>query len=183
MTKHRASSLWTDVCSVDRPYWSEEWKALGLGATLVEGPAINNLFFVQMGFGVDQHGSDDATKAALRAVRNAIEFNSIPGVIAHLPGGRREMLIHVKLGVPEKKGDAGGIMPLDLLQVAKVFPYGRLLPMEVVVGGLTFPTGRVVEELGDKDDLAVCVAACVSIGYNDGSSNVTHKKFPTRDGY
>ena len=55
-----------------------------------------------MGFGVDQHGNDarnasgsggGATKAAGRAVRNAIEFNSIPGVIEAVPGGRSEMLI------------------------------------------------------------------------------------------
>lgn len=40
--------------------------------------------FVQMGFGVDQHGNGNnagATKASVRAVRNAIEFNSIPGII------------------------------------------------------------------------------------------------------
>ena len=65
-----------------RPVWSEEWKRLGLGATCVDTPTFPpNLFFVQIGFGVDQHGDrTDATKAAIRAVRNAIEFNSIPGV-------------------------------------------------------------------------------------------------------
>jgi len=84
--------------------WSDEWKSLGLGARLPQDDdsRITNLLFVQMGFGVDQHGNDDknssgsgggATKAALRAVRNAIEFNSIPGVIEAVPGGRAEMLI------------------------------------------------------------------------------------------
>ena len=53
---------------------------------------------------------------------------------------------------------------MDLSHVSKVFPYGRLLPIEVCVGGLTFPTGRIVEELGDSDDLGNCVVACVSIG-------------------
>ena len=53
-------------------FWSEEWKALGLGAKLVDEPKFPaNLFFVQLGFGVDQHGTNDATKAAIRAVRNA----------------------------------------------------------------------------------------------------------------
>ena len=85
--------------------WSDEWKALGLGARLPKdnNSRITNLLFVQLGFGVDQHGNDDrngnggsgegATKAAVRAVRNAIEFNSIPGVIEAVPGGREEMLI------------------------------------------------------------------------------------------
>jgi len=69
--------------------WSEEWESLGLGARLPKpGSRLTNLMFVQMGFGVDQHGNDGssgsgggATKAACRAVRNAIEFNSIPGII------------------------------------------------------------------------------------------------------
>ena len=68
--------------------WSEEWRSIGLGARLpIPGSLLTNLLFVQMGFGVDQHGNDGnsgsgggATKAAVRAVRNAIEFNSIPGI-------------------------------------------------------------------------------------------------------
>lgn len=152
---------------------------------------ITNLLFVQTGFGIDQHGhrdSDGATKAAVRAVRNAIEFNSIPGVIEAVPGGRTEMLIQVKLGVPPNhNGAAEPMEPLavDLNSVAKVFPYGRLLPMQVVVGGLSFSTGRIVQELGDVDDVAVCVAACVSIGYDNGerSTEGTHKTYSTQDGY
>ena len=83
--------------------WSEEWKKLGLGAARLpkdDDSRITNLLFVQVGFGVDQHGNDKsggsgdgATKASVRAVRNAIEFNSIPGVIEAVPGGREEMLI------------------------------------------------------------------------------------------
>ena len=84
--------------------WSDEWKACGLGARLPKDndAQLTNLLFVQMGFGVDQHGNDTsniggsgggATKAAVRAVRNAIEFNSIPGIVEAVPGGRSEMLI------------------------------------------------------------------------------------------
>ena len=182
----------------DRPSWSEEWKSLGLGATLRDEPAFPpNLFFVQLGFGVDQHGQDDATKAAIRAVRNAIEFNSIPGVISHIPGGRAKMLIHVKLGVPslasktDQAKDASQPLPVDALQVAKVFPYGQLLPLEITLGGISFHTGRVVEELGDTNDVGVCVAACVSLGYGEApdadstgiSTTTLHKTFNTKDGY
>lgn len=146
--------------------WSEEWKRLGLGARLPKaGSELNQLLFVELGFGVDQHGSpkDGATKAAVRAVRNAIEFNSIPGAITAIPGGREEMLIQVKLGVPRAE-DSDEPLHVDLSHVAKVFPYGRLLPIEVVVGGLSFPTGRIVQELGDTDDIGICVTACISIG-------------------
>jgi len=163
-----------------------------------------------MGFGIDQHGRpDDATKAAVRAVRNAIEFNSIPGVITHLPGGRHEMLIHVKLGIPllsssllsmpsnsANKNDEElnnnrhplQLMHVDVLEVAKVFPYGKLLPIELSVGGLCFHTGRVVEELGDTNDVGVCVAACVSLGYGESMesknrSTTVHATYNTKDGY
>ncbi len=191
--------------------WSEEWKKLGLGARIPKpGSTMTNLLFVQIGFGVDQHGNDDettkkqdekkdsisnsgnsggATKAAVRAIRNAIEFNSIPGVIETVPGGRSEMLISVKLGVPTKRNSENEPMYVDLNEVAKVFPYGRLLPIEVVVGGLSFHTGRIVRELGDVDDLAVCVAACVSIGYDNGerieegfNKHKGHKTYDTKDG-
>jgi len=172
----------------NRPAWSEEWKRLGLGATLVDYPTFPaNLFFVQTGFGVDQHGEDDATKAAVRAVRNAIEKNSIPGVITHLPGGRSSMLIHVKLGIPTGENSTEPL-PIDPLQIAKVFPYGKLLPFEICVGGLSFHTGRVVEELGDTNDKAIFVAACVSVGYGDrddssDGKSTQHKTYNTKDGY
>lgn len=51
----------------------------------------------------------------------------------------------MKLGVPTQRG-SNKPMEVDLNEVAKVFPYGRLLPMEVVVGGLSFSTGRIVRE-------------------------------------
>ena len=196
-----------DQGAFEKPSWSEEWKRLGLGADLVEdnGSSSNsdddernkyfpsNLFFVQLGFGVVQHGDRHrhgfATKAAIRAVRNAIEFNSIPGVIDHIPGGRKEMLIHARLGVPSSNNNNNKTTndAIDALEVAKVFPYGRLLPIEVVRGGLDFRSGRVVEELGDQDDVGICCVACVSIGYNtkdDGwatSDHTTHNT--TNDGY
>lgn len=158
--------------------WNEEWKAIGLGARLPKpGSKMTNLLFVQTGFGVDQHGDrqkDGGTKAAVRAVRDAIEFNSIPGMMEAVPGGRKEMLIHVKLGVPPKEDGGNMPIPVDLSEIAKVFPYGRLMPIDVVVGGLLFPTGRVVKELGDVDDVAICVAACISIGYD-----IADKKKPS----
>ena len=147
--------------------WSEEWRRAGLGATreAAGGTAsLNRLMFVQCGFGCDQHGDrtgeSGATKAAVRACRNAIEFNSIPAMVDHVPGGGHNMLIQLRLGVPTG-------YEVDLDTVAATFPYGRLLPIEMVEGGLTFSSGRVVAELGDQDDTAVVVNAAVSIGYHD----------------
>lgn len=108
------------------------------------------------------------------------------------------MLIHVKLGVPPLASktnvpqDASTPLPVDVLQIAKVFPYGQLLPLEIVLGGISFHTGRVVEELGDTNDVGVCVAACVSLGYgetvdsddgDDARGKTLHKTFNTKDGY
>jgi uncharacterized protein (TIGR02058 family) len=193
---HRSLSSWSGSDKSSRPVWSEEWKRLGLGAELMDSPAFpKNLFFVQMGFGVDQHGDNTATKAAIRAVRNAIEFNSIPGVISHLPGGRNEMLIHVKLGIPPTTKDSSEPLSIDIMEVAKVFPYGKLLPFEICVGGLSFHTGRIVTELGDENDEGICVAACISLGYGDdddgdGDDNddardqsKKHRTYNTKDGY
>eukprot|EP00985_Skeletonema_marinoi_P030187 scaffold30976_cov80-Skeletonema_marinoi.AAC.1 len=57
------------------------------------------------------------------------------------------------------------------------------MPIQTVVGGLTFNTGRIVRELGDVDDLAVCVAACVSIGYDSGErgGEEIHAMHDTKD--
>ena len=56
----------------------------------------------------DQHGdreSGGGTKAAVRACRNAIEFNSIPCIQDLVPGGRPNMKIKIRLGVPAEAGE------------------------------------------------------------------------------
>lgn len=39
-------------------------------------------------------------KAARRACRNAIEFNSLPSMGELIPGGKGNMKLHVKIGTP-----------------------------------------------------------------------------------
>lgn len=59
-------------------------------------------------------------------------------VLTHLwscTGGRKNMLINVKLGVPEG-------YDVDVDQVRATFPYGRLLPVQINRGGLTYNCGR-----------------------------------------
>ena len=72
---------------------------------------MSRVLFVQVGMGIDQHGQD-ATKAAVRAVRNAIERNSIPCIKSVVPGGSYDAVkVHVKLGVPfpDQRIDAAAI--------------------------------------------------------------------------
>eukprot|EP00873_Tetraselmis_striata_P025279 jgi/Tetstr1/445543/TSEL_033317.t1 len=159
-----------------------EEKLIALAKADAGVETLNRLLFVQTGFGCDQHGDREvkgATTAAVRACRNAIEFNSIPGIIEAVPGGRKNMIVHVKLGVPSE-------YHVDVNEVAKVFPYGKLLPIDTVAGGLTYGCGRVVPELGDLDDTAIVVCAAVSIGYHQAEevpSAAGHKTWDTRDGH
>jgi uncharacterized protein (TIGR02058 family) len=90
--------------------------------------------------GADQHGQD-ATKAAVRACRNAIEFNSIPSIKALVPGGYDAMKLHIQIGAP-----AGA--ELDLDKVRAVFPYGNIVdPIDVCVGGLVAKSGIAIPEM------------------------------------
>ena len=119
---------------------------------------MEQLLFVECGFGCDQHGQD-ATKAVVRACRNAIEFNSIPSISRIVPGGYDAMKLHVQIGVPAPAAD------IDLQRVAAVFPYGTLLPVVVEHGGLKARSGIALPAMGDKNDDMIVAVACVSVGY------------------
>lgn len=120
---------------------------------------MEQILFIEVGFGNDQHGQD-ATKAAVRACRNAIEFNSIPSIRELVPGGYDGMKLHVQLGLPAACVDA-----VDLGAVAAVFPYGRLLPIAVEPGGLLARSGIALREMGDRNDEMIIAVACVTVGY------------------
>eukprot|EP00542_Grammatophora_oceanica_P003798 CAMPEP_0194053236 /NCGR_PEP_ID=MMETSP0009_2-20130614/48866_1 /TAXON_ID=210454 /ORGANISM="Grammatophora oceanica, Strain CCMP 410" /LENGTH=101 /DNA_ID=CAMNT_0038701205 /DNA_START=83 /DNA_END=384 /DNA_ORIENTATION=- len=80
---------------------------------------VNTILFVECGFGNDSHGQS-ATKAAVRACRNSIEFNSIPSVGKLVPGGYDGLKLDVILAIPPSYQST-----LDLDEVRKVFPYGE----------------------------------------------------------
>ncbi|KAL5841489.1 hypothetical protein ACOSQ3_012092 [Xanthoceras sorbifolium] len=120
-----------------------------------------NLLFVEMGVGYDQHGQD-VTAAAMRACRDAISSNSIPAFRrGSIPGvSFEQMKLLIKLGVPHS------LHPLlDIEKVKSVFPYGKILNVEVVDGGLICSSGVHVEEMGDKNDDCYIVNAAVYVGY------------------
>ena len=112
--------------------------------------------FIETGVGADQHGQD-ATKACVRACRNAIEFNSIPCLESVIPGGKANLKLAVQLGTPFPA-------TVDLERVAAVFPYGRMT-IEVAEGGLNCRSGIVLEELGDANDDFLIAVAAVTVGY------------------
>ena len=124
---------------------------------MTEQPHVPNVILVECGFGNDSHGQN-ATKAAKRACRNAIEFNSI-SIKKIVPGGYDAMKLNVILAVPKKYQDS-----LDLDEVATTFPYGEV-NFVIQDGGMIAPSGRVIESLGDKNDDMLIVCAAVQVGY------------------
>ncbi|KAJ4846878.1 hypothetical protein Tsubulata_011885 [Turnera subulata] len=126
-----------------------------------ESNAPMKLLFVEMGVGYDQHGQD-VTAAAMRACKDAISSNSIPAFRrGSIPGvSFGEMKLQLKLGVPHSLQQS-----LDIERVKSVFPYGEILNVEVVDGGLICSSGVLVEEMGDKNDDCYIVNAAVYVGY------------------
>lgn len=106
-------------------------------------------FVVELGTGVDLHGGD-ATKAAVRAVHDALGHVSLSGLrsVAGL-GDPGQMEIEVYLGVPD------GADPVDVGQVAAAFPFGSV-HVQVERGGLRAPGGR-------SDDFVTMVNAAIHV--------------------
>jgi uncharacterized protein (TIGR02058 family) len=107
----------------------------------------------EMGMGVDVHGKD-ATKAAKRAVSDAIRHSSL-GFFRMLGKTANDMFVDVTIGVP----DPGGV---DAAAVAKELPYGTVT-VTAVKGGLEIPA----ESGGD----AIIIAnAAVIVSLDDGTA-------------
>jgi uncharacterized protein (TIGR02058 family) len=107
-----------------------------------------------MGLGVDLVG-EDATKAARRAVREAIGRTSLPGVRGLIPSGdRADMRVDVTVAVP-------GHEAVDRDAVAGEFPYGRVT-VTPLPGGLRMPNGT---DAGPGEDHLICAVAVVAVGW------------------
>eukprot|EP00257_Ricinus_communis_P018253 XP_015576916.1 LOW QUALITY PROTEIN: uncharacterized protein LOC8259216 [Ricinus communis] len=149
------------------PFSRQVIKATTVMESEQSGTSVDNtggpmkLLFVEMGVGYDQHGQD-ITVAAMRACRDAISSNSIPafrrGSIPGVTFG--QMKLQIKLGVPQSLQKF-----LDIERVKSVFPYGEILNVEVVDGGLICSSGVYVEEMGDKNEDCYIVNAAVYVGY------------------
>ena len=94
---------------------------------------MRQVLFVELGMGVDLRG-EDATKAAVRAVRDAIGRNAVPGMAALLQGGGKRMAVLVRLAAPVEAG------PIDRAQVIAALPAGEV-SVEIVPGGMLAPNG------------------------------------------
>lgn len=119
---------------------------------------MNKIMFIEIGMGIDLHGQN-VTKAAVRAVQNAIHHNSMPGLRSVLPGNDlKNMKVNVKLAIPADKES------LDLNVVKSEIPYGQV-SVEVIDGGMLTSSGVVLADKEDKNDLVYVVIASVEVGY------------------
>ena len=108
----------------------------------------------EMGMGVDVHGRD-ATKAARRAVSDAIRHSSV-GFFRMVGKTANDMFVDVTVGVP----DPGAV---DTSAVAKELPYGTVT-VTAVKGGLEVPA-----ESGS--DAIIIANAAVVVSLDDNASS------------
>jgi uncharacterized protein (TIGR02058 family) len=104
----------------------------------------------EFGMGVDVHG-EDATRAACRAVSDAIRHSSLP-LFRDLreQGGR--MLVDVTVGVPDPSAVKTDVVKREL-------PHGEVT-IRPVAGGLKVP---------GSDTIIACAAITVSVEYPEGA--------------
>lgn len=107
---------------------------------------MQQVLFIELGMGADLHGQDP-TKAAIRAVRDAIGRNYLPGMRALVEQDPSRMKVNVRVGVPTEPE------AVDREAVRAVLPYGEVT-VEVDRGGLLTP-GRTA----DQDSILVAVVA------------------------
>jgi len=101
---------------------------------------------LEMGTGNDLHGGD-YTKAALRAVQDAIHHSSL-AMIRSLGVDARKMQVEVTIGVQQPE-------MVDAEKVKASLPHGTVT-VRVVKGGLDVPDD-------ERDDVAVIASAAVAV--------------------
>ncbi|MEO0729304.1 MAG: Lin0512 family protein [Pseudomonadota bacterium] len=110
---------------------------------------------LEIGMGTDIRGTDP-TKAACRALRDALWHNTIS--VAPLMGkAPEEMIVDVRIGVPRPS-------EVDASEVLKVMPYGKG-SVEVVEGGL-----EIVNDAGTDSTLIAHACAIVSLDLPERSA-------------
>ena len=105
-------------------------------------------FILEMGAGNDLHGGD-YTKAALRAVQDALHHSSL-AFIRSLGLDSKKMRVEVTIGVQEPA-------KVDAAAVKASLPHGQV-KVNVVKGGLNVPEG-------EGHDMAVIASAAIAVRF------------------
>lgn len=114
-------------------------------------------YAVQIGSGVDLHGQD-MTKAACRAVKDAISNTCLSGVLTLSETGElEEMMVNILIGIPEPD-------KVDSSKVLAVIPFGKK-EIEIKKGGM-LAGGCVLERFDDTDESIIVANASVTVSIN-----------------
>jgi uncharacterized protein (TIGR02058 family) len=108
----------------------------------------------EMGMGVDVHGKD-ATKAAKRAVSDAIRHSSL-GFVRLVGKTPHDMVVDVTIAAPNPDD-------VDTSAVAKELPYGTV-KVTAVKGGLEIPAAS-------GGDSIIIANAAVIVSLDDGNAD------------
>ena len=103
-------------------------------------------FILEMGAGTDLHGQD-YTKAALRAVNDALHHSSLT-FLRNLDIDPESMQVKVTIGVQKPEA-------VDATTVRAAFPHGQIT-VTAVLGGLDVPDD-------ERDDIAVIASAAIEV--------------------
>jgi uncharacterized protein (TIGR02058 family) len=101
------------------------------------------ILLVQVGMGVDLRGQD-ATKACVRAIRDAIGRNYLTGIRSLVESRRGRLSVLVRLAVPEAAGKP------DEASIRAELPHANVT-IAIVPGGMLAPNGSA-------DGGAMCIA-------------------------
>ncbi len=112
-------------------------------------------YIIELGTGADLHGQD-VTKAARRAVRDAISDSCLCGLreVLGMTDPSKEMLVHVLIACPNPE-------QVDKDAVLEELPLG-MKSIEVKEGGMLSP-GLFVPELGDHSPDILVANASVTV--------------------
>ena len=111
-------------------------------------------FIIQTGMGIDQHGQD-MTKAAQRAVENAIRPNCLCGLKEILNvSSMDDIMVEVTIAAPYPD-------KVNEQAVLEMLPFGRR-SCKIVQGGMIV-AGLKESNLGDKNDEYLIANACVIV--------------------
>ena len=105
-------------------------------------------YVLEFGMGVDLHG-DDCTKAARRAVFDAVRHSSLP-LLREIEARGGTMLVDVTVAVPEPAS-------VDLAAVKSELPHGEVT-VHAVSGGLRVP---------GRETIIACASIAVGAQYPD----------------
>lgn len=119
---------------------------------------MREILIIETGTGIDVHGQD-VNVAASRAIKDAIHYNSLPGIQKLLPNqDLHQMKVNVKLALP------ADLEKLDKEKVKELIPYGTVT-VEVMKGGMATTSGIFLKDQDDKNDLMYIVNAAIEVGY------------------